>query len=209
LYESTDLTIGESNEITNWSIYLDGNESDYAWEFESYQFFDMDSESGLDFVLPNLDALDLVTVETNCTVGDDAIENCINIDDSYSSDDFTVQRIHVEMTNDSGKTIYQSIYAPASNTPILMESSEYPEGLTIDSLDSIDINLVKSDADIVDAAQYLMSQNMNEVALGDDADNISYYSYADANGFVTSSDERDELELAMFESTTVVVKNTK
>ena len=71
------------------------------------------------------------------------------------------------------------------------------------SIDSIETNLVKSDADTEDALQYLMSQSIDEVSLGDD--NTSINEFNDANGFVATSDEQDALELAIHKSTTIVV----
>jgi hypothetical protein len=108
------------------------------------------------------------------------------------------------MTNSANKPIYQSIYAPASNSPILLESSEY-DSLDISTVDSLEINLLSSDADAEYAVQYLMAKSIDEVALADSPRTI--ISFKDANGFIATGDERDALELAMFESTTLVVKN--
>ena len=205
LYDSVNLTIADSSDVTNWSTYLTGSDDDYAWDFESYIAFDSDTSSNIDFVLPELYSLGAATILSSCSIDDETIENCVDIDGSYDSSDFTLQRTHIELTDDDNNTIYQSIYTTATDTPILLENSQFE--LNVNSIENIEINLVNSDADTEDSIKYLMAQSLDEVALGDDSSQISVY--LDANGYVPTGDERDELELAMFKSTTMLVKNAK
>ncbi|WP_435237307.1 hypothetical protein ACR30L_06975 [Psychromonas sp. PT13] len=205
LYDSFDLTIADSNDVTNWSVYLTGSDDDYGWDFEAYIAFDSDTSSNIDFALPELYSLGSTTITSSCNIGNETIDNCIDIDGSYDSDDFTVQRTHVELTDDDNNLIYQSIYSSASDTPILLESSQYE--LNVDSIENIEINLVNSDVSSENAIKYLMAESTDEVAVGDDASEIS--AFQDANGYVPTGDERDELELAMFEGTTTLVKSAK
>ncbi len=195
------------DEVSHWSAYFVGEVSSLSWEFESFIAFDSDG-SEISYTLPYLEAVNSIEVVDDCDIEGLTVDYCVDTENSYDSEDFKYQRTYLQMNvpNSNSPTysnlFTQSIYAPVSNSPILLASSRFTslDNITINNLE---LNLIDSDADSIDAIQYLMSQSMDEVALGDDVARDSFY---DANGFVATGDERDALELAIFKSTTLTVK---
>ncbi len=195
-------TVSDTTEVSHWSASFAGDVETIKWEFESFVAFDSNENDDVALYLPDLYSGQDIEVTSFCS--DASVKYCVDNASSYHSENFAYQRTHLRMKNLT-RTIVQSIYAPASDSPILLESS-YDSLLDNITVDTIELNLIESDVDSIKAIQYLMSQSMDEVALGDDRYNITSFSFNDVNGFVATGDERDALELAIFKSTTLTVK---
>jgi len=201
----------DSSEVSLWSGYLSGAISDNEWSFTS--FTELDDVTFLDLdAFPSVDTLDDVTVSNTCSLAD---AFCIDTNGSYSSDDFDYQRVHFrldeERTSSASNITYQSIYSLANEEPVVLESSLFEFGDP--NLSRVEINLVSSDAGDSDVIQYLMTNNVDLVDLGeysasdfvDDAAATEFYS--DLNGIITTTSETEDLYQAMLESNTTTLSN--
>ncbi|MEI6895921.1 MAG: hypothetical protein V5786_00260 [Psychromonas sp.] len=204
----------QDQKVSNWSAYFTGD-VEASWKFESFVTFGSNNDGLVEFYLPELFSIENIQVVDgdSCNSG---VEHCVNISSYYNNNEFTYQRTYLKTlipygNSSSSSTIIQSIYAPVSDVFILLETSvdslKDVSVTTINNDLTIALNLIKSDTNSLDAIQYLMSQSMDEVTLGDDQINITDDSFSDANGFVATGDERDALELAIFKSTTLIVKS--
>ncbi|GGP50509.1 hypothetical protein [Shewanella saliphila] len=201
LYASNVLTVPDTETVDDrWAGYFSGNES--GWDFEG--FVSIDSDIDVNLTLPSLSEMSSATLESYYREGSTTPYYRVDTDESYDTEGYKLQRTQVRMIDNSNNIIYQSIYAPVSTSPILLDNSQYV--LTLGTVDKIEINLISSSADSDDAVQYLMGQNIDKVTLGDTPDTINDFN--DANGFVANGDEWNDLEIAMIESTTLTVKNS-
>jgi len=214
IYDDVDLlTLAyDTSEVSLWSGYLSGTISSNDWLFTSFTELDDVTFLELDAFALVEDVLDGVSVANTCDVAD---AFCLDMNGSYSSDDFDYQRVHFRLdedrTSSSSNISYQSIYSYANEEPVVLVSSLF----TYDdpTLSRIEVNLVSSDADSGDAIQYLMTTNVDLVDLGeysasdfvDDAAATELYS--DLNGLITTASETENLYQAMLESNTTTLSN--
>jgi len=213
IYEENDVLnfAFSSNEVDLWSGYLSGSITSNDWLFT--HFYELDDVTYLDLeAFASVDILDGVSVTNACDVAD---AFCLDMNGSYSSDDFNYQRVHFRLDEDRTTTgsnlSSQSIYSLANSKPVVLESGLFDyENPT---LSRIEVNLVSSDADSRDAIQYLMTTNVDLVDLGeysasdfvDDAAETEFYS--DLNGLITTTSETEDLYQAMLESKTTTLSN--
>jgi hypothetical protein len=207
IYNDSDtLTIASGNaEVSQWSGYFSGKENNYNWLFENY--ISLNSYNAGDLIsldVPALSNVDGITITQTCT--DSGADFCLDTKSSFSTDDFTLQRTQIQMTNTGSilnNVIYQSIYAEPSANPVVLGNSQFD--IAIPTLTRIEINLTKSDATTSNALNYLMAQSMDVMGIAEKSSVVEKFS--DANGFVATAAKSDELHKAMLASTTMTVKN--
>lgn len=207
-----DLSVAYTNdEISTWATYFSGSVDDSGWLFQ--QFYSL-SEQPDSFTLSNLDitsSVETLDLLSSCTV---SATFCLDTGASYSSDDFAYQRTHLRITEQSGDSSlisYQSIYSMVNEQPVVLQSAlfEFDEP----TLDRAEFNLMSSDAEGKDAVQYLMSDNIDLVSVGEyssnSADDDAETSlYNDINGFVSDEEKQDELYQLMLESHTRILSSS-
>jgi hypothetical protein len=90
LYEGKNITIADTSEVSNWSGYFLGSESDYSWTFEAFIAFDSDTSSDVIPTLPALSDVSGAALARNCDVEGNIAEYCVDSGSSYNSEDFTL-----------------------------------------------------------------------------------------------------------------------
>lgn len=216
--DSAELAVAyDSDEITLWSSYFSGTVSQENWIFTSFSAL---IENQTDISLPEFPVLystDSVSISSSCNTNIStglAAAFCIDTAASFDSDNFDYQRTHLrmkEMESDVSKIAYQTVYAEANDEPVVLQS-ELIE-FTDPTLVRTEFNLMSSDADSIDAVQYLMTQNIDLVNVGEysakssDDDAATNY-FSDIQGVITTDTESTSLYHAMLDSTTTTLMST-
>jgi len=194
---------------------------DGDWDFTSFNSLSEEPTSidVMDFGM--LTSLDSVTISNSCTdVEDDegiltTPEFCVDLSSNFDSEDFTYQRFHIRLQEDDGtdkQTTFQTIVSPANSEPVILEANNINfDTSSIPTLLRVELNLMKTDDDDLDAVQYLMSQNMDLVNVGlygssvsDDAE-IDFYT--DLDGYISTEAETEALYQAVLETNTTIVQS--
>jgi len=214
IYDDVDLlTLAyDTSEVSLWSGYLSGTITSNDWLFTTFTELDDVTFLELEAFALVEDVLDGVSVASTCDVAD---AFCLDMNGSYSSDDFDYQRVHFRLdedrTSSSSNISYQSIYSLANEEPVVLVSSLFD--YTDPTLSRIEVNLVSSDADSGDVIQYLMTTNVDPVDLGEYSasdfvdDDAATEFYSDLNGLITTTSDTEDLYQAMLESNTTTLSN--
>jgi len=207
IYDSTDaLALAyDSTEVSLWSSYFSGTEGDTgeSWLFNSFMALSDETDISLT-AFATVSAVTSIDVSSTCTV---ASSFCIDTDDSFSSADMSYQRVHIRLTEDSGSASninYQSIYTESNEEPVVLENSQFD--FNDPTLTRVELNLMSSDTENTDTLEYLMLQNIDLVALGDDTV-ASNDLYSDINGLVTTDTESDALYQSILATNTTTLMN--
>lgn len=205
--ESDTLTVAyDTEQISQWNAYFSGVGSNDVWSFNSFNALTDERDISL-ATLPALSAVDGINVSASCTISS---AFCLDTDNSFDSEDFDLQRTHLRLAEQEGdinNIVYQSTYTSATAQPIILQSSviEFFDP----TLTRIELNLMRTDAAEVSALQYLMSENMDLVSVGeygsnpnDDAAETALFN--DINGFISSDSEMLYSTMLGSNSTTVM-----
>jgi len=222
--ESTTITVAyETKEVDVWNSYFSGSVAliDGDWDFTSFNSLSEEPTSidVMDFSM--LTSLDNVTISNSCTdVEDDegvltTPDFCVDLSSNFDSDDFNSQRFHIRLQEVNGtdiQTTFQTIISPANSEPVILEANNVSfDTTTIPTLLRVELNLMKTDDDDLDAVQYLMSQNMDLVSLGLYGSNISDDAetnfYTDLDGYISTKAETEDLYQAVLKTNTTIVQS--
>jgi len=224
--ESTTLTVDyDTNEVDVWNSYFSGSVAltDGDWDFMSFNSLSEEPTSIdiMDFSV--LQSLDGTTISNSCTDVEDDDGNmttpdfCVDLSSNFDSDDFTYQRFHIRLQEVDGtdiQTTYQTIISPANSEPVILEANNVTfDTSSIPTLLRVELNLMKTDDDSLDAVEYLMSQNMNLVSVGlfgtnineDDAEEAFY---TDLDGYISTEAETEALYQSVLTTNTTIVQST-
>jgi len=223
--ESTKLTVDyDTNEVDAWNSYFSGSVAliDGDWDFINFNSLSEEPTSIdiMDFSV--LQSLDSTTISNSCTDVEDEEGNmttpdfCVDLSNNFDSDDFTYQRFHIRLQEVDGtdiQTTYQTIISPANSEPVILEANNVTfDTSSIPTLLRVELNLMKTDDDSLDAVEYLMSQNMNLVSVGLFGSNINEDDaeedfYTDLDGYISTEAETEALYQAVLKTNTTIVQS--
>lgn len=217
--DSSNLRLAyESDQVSLWSSYFSGAGTDNNWLFESFTTLTNETDINL-AEFPALGTVDNVSVSATCSVNsltDMAPNFCIDTAASFDSTSFDYMRLHIRLeelqeNNKDSNIIYQSIYSTVTEEPVVLESSllDFYDPTLIRA----EFNLMSSDADSIDAVQYLMDDNLNVVSVGEYGSNTADDAaetmlYNDINGFVTTDVEATSLYHAILATNTTTLMSS-
>ncbi|TEW51775.1 hypothetical protein [Psychromonas algicola] len=232
--ENTELSIAyDTDEVDTWNSYFSGTVtlSDGDWTFTSFNdltddnVIDDDNLELFDFTTPIIASLDGTTVIDNtssigaCTElssEDDGLAEpsyCIDLSSNFDPDEFTYQRLHIRLEDTSGENFTnQTIISEANTEPVVLSSSEVDLG-TSPTLTRIELNLMNTDDEDLDAVEYLMTQNIDLESVAEFGTNGSDDSaetdfYNDLNGYVATDAEIETLYQAVLKTNTTIVQSS-
>ncbi|WP_040307449.1 hypothetical protein [Agarivorans albus] len=204
LYHDVDeFTIAANyNKVSHWLGLFSGISNDSSWQFESVMAID-EQDSHLEVSLPELAPIIGVDIQQQCPTALDNAKFCIDNAGSFSEEDFALQRSHIKVLTNNNRAFYQSIYAQPKAQQPLLESSAIE--LSIQDLEGLELALIDSELASTQQdyfmAKYLDSRSIAETGQGG--------TFSDANGFIITPDDYQDLYLDMLKSSTTVVQQAK
>ncbi|WP_163130749.1 hypothetical protein [Agarivorans sp. Alg241-V36] len=204
LYHDVDqFTIAANySEVSHWLGLFSGVSNDSSWQFESVMAID-DQDSGLELSLPDLAPITGVDIQQQCPTALDNAKYCIDNAGSFSEDDFALQRSHVKVLTNNNRAFYQSIYAQAKAQQPLLESSAIE--LSIQEIEGLELALIEGE--LASTQQdYFMAKYLDTRSI---AETGQVSAFSDANGFIITPDDYQDLYLDMLKSSTTVVQQAK
>jgi len=222
--ESTKLTIDyDTNEVDAWSSYFSGSVTliDGDWDFMNFNSLSEEPTSINIMDFSTLQSLNSTTISNSCTDVEDGDgimttpDFCVDLRSNFDSDDFTYQRFHIrlqEVDGDDTQTTYQTIISPVNSEPVVLEANNINlDTSSIPTLLRVELNLMKTDDNDLDAVQYLMSQNMDLVSVGLYGSVISNDAetnfYTDLDGYISTEAETEALYQAVLKTNTTIVQS--
>ena len=218
----------EADEVDVWNSYFSGSVTltDLAtnaidWDFNSFNSLS-DEPSYIyltnfdNVILDSLNNTIFTTVSTSCS-NIDYIDNegdtitgtpalCVDLSDTVDSAEFTYQRLHIRLTDtDDDNSTYQTIYSVANDEPVILESSEVDSSVLTD-MRRIELNIMQTDDEDLNAIQYMMSENMDKDVLANGTSSDEFY--VDLNGYIATKTEKEELYQAVLETNTTTIQST-
>ena len=237
-YDSTDLfTVAyDTDEVETWNSYFSGTltlaDGVTKWSFNSFntladeptEIYLIDVDLSIQDSLANSVAIFNGTSTTTCNdvIDDDGVttirpEFCVDLSGTFDADEFTHQRLHIRLKDDDDDNLsYQTIYSKVNDKPVVLESNEVSFADdnfdTVSNFVRIELNLMNTNDEDLDATQYLMSQNIDIVNLGiygsDDTEDLADTNdYSDLNGYIATETETEDLYQAVLGTNTTVVKS--
>ncbi|WP_220718683.1 hypothetical protein [Agarivorans litoreus] len=204
LYQDVDTfsIVPSLHQVSHWLGLFSGTSNDSFWQFESVIAID-ETDSSLNLTLPELSPITSVDINQACSAERGEAKHCIDNADSFSADDFAVQRSQIKALTHTNRAFYQSIYATPKALQPLLESSAVE--LSIQDLESLELALI--DADLTNTQQdYFMAKYLNTIAI---AETGQIKPFSDANGLVITPDDYENIYLEMLKSSATVVQQAK
>jgi len=213
----------ETDEVDVWNSYFSGTVALVGgdWNFNSFNSLS-DEPSNLyltnfdNVINDSLDNTIPTTPSTSCTdvdyIDSDGVTItgtpalCVDLSSTIDTAEFTYQRLHIRLT-DTGddNSTYQTIYSVANDEPVILESSEVDSSALTD-MTRIELNIMQTDDEDLNAIQYMMSENMDKDVLANDTSYDEFY--VDLNGYIATKTEKEELYQAVLETNTTTIQST-